>query len=276
MTKMKKMKRIAMIALVFALAAGASLADGYAQRHYSKLHGYTQLASYVGEYDGYVNVDGMGGVTAGDSYAVTVISKNASVWAEPRTNSKKLGSAAHGETLACRSEDGGESLVYEDGFYGITYKGRDGWINEDYVINNELTITLLESNVPAYIAPDTSSKKVGSLSKLTEYRVIGLYEDYYIINLRGAAAAYIPMSVKHRDNTFARNYHAGGSMELNVKTDRKVTLRTGPGRSYPEIRTVKAGTELWVMDIIDDWTMIYDDETNQYAFIAPDSLDVGY
>lgn len=267
------MKRIATLLMMFALCAGAALADGYAEWHYSKLHGYTQLASYVGEYDGYVNVDGMGGVTAGDSYCVTVISKNASVWAEPRTNSKKLASAAHGETLACRSEDGGESLVYEDGFYGITYKGRDGWINEDYVINNELIITLLESNVPAYIAPDTSSKKVGSLSKLTEYRVIGLYEDFYIVNLRGAAAAYIPMSVRHRDNTFARNYHAGGSMELSVKTDRKVTLRTGPGRSYPEIRTVKAGTELKVMDVIDDWTMIYDDETNQYAFIAPDSLD---
>lgn len=269
-------KRIAMIALAFALLAGAALADGYGEWHYSKLHGYTQLASYVGEYDGYVSVDGYGGVTAGDSYAVTVISKNASVWSEPRTNSKKLASVPHGESLSCRSDDGGESLVYENGFYGVTYKGKDGWINEDYVVNNELTITLLESNVPAYIAPDTGSKKVGSLSKLTQYRVIGLYEDYYIINLRDAAAAYIPMSVKHRDNTFERNYHAAGSMELRVKAEHKVTLRTGPGKAYPEIRTVKAGAELTVMDVIDDWVMIRDHETGEYAFAAPDSLDIGY
>lgn len=265
-----------LLAMILMLLASVSLADGYSEWHYSRVHGYTQLASYVGEYDGYVCVDGMGGVTAADEFGVTVISKNASVWSEPRTNSKKIASAAHGETLPCRSEDGGESLVYEDGFYGVTYKGKDGWVNEDYVVNNELTITLLESNVPAYIAPDLHSKKVGSLSKLTEYRVIGFYDDFYIVNLRGAAAAFIPMSVKHMDNTFRRNYHAGGGLDLPVKATHKVTLRTGPGRSYPEIRTVKAGVTLRVIDVIDDWTMIYDDETNCYAFIAPDSLEFGF
>lgn len=268
-------KTAAALCVLSALSVSA-LADGYSEWLHSRVHGYTQLASYVGEYNGYVCVDGMGGVTAADEYFVTVISKNASVWTEPRTNSKKIASAAHGETISCRSEDGGESLIYEDGFYGVTYKGKEGWINEDYVVNNELTITLLESNVPAYIAPDTHSKKVGSLSKLTEYRVIGFYDDFYIVNLRGAAAAYIPMSVKHRDNTFARNYHGGGGLDIQVKASHKVTLRTGPGRSYPEIRTVKAGTTLRVIDVIDDWTMIYDDENNQYAFIAPDALDIGF
>lgn len=273
---MKKKTAFVLALLVCLFACACAQADGMGKWVYSELYGYTQLASYVGEYDGYVSVDGFGGVTAGDSYQVTVISKNASIWSEPRTNSKKLASAAHGTSLSCRSEDGGESLVYENGFYGVTYKGKEGWINEDYVVNNELTITLLESNVPAYIAPDTGSKKVGSLSKLTEYRVIGLYEDFYIINLRDAAAAYIPMSVKHRDNTFARNYHAGGALDLRVRTQQKVTLRTGPGRAYPEIRTLKTGTEVRVIDIINDWIMIYDDETNQYAFIAPDSLDIGW
>ncbi|MBR3795144.1 MAG: SH3 domain-containing protein [Clostridia bacterium] len=253
-----------------------ALADGGSDWHYSRVHGYTRLASYVGEYDGYVCVDGMGGVTAADEYSVTVISKSASIWAEPRTNSRKLASAAHGESIPCRSDDGGESLVYENGFYGVEYKGMPGWINEDYVVNNELRITLLESNVPAYSAPDTQSKKVGSLSKLTEYRVIGFYDDFYIVNLRGAAAAFIPMSVRHRDNTFERSYHAGGGLDLLVTAEHKTILRTGPGRSYPEIRTVRAGTELRVVDIIDDWTMIYDEETNQYAFIAPDSLDIGF
>ena len=156
---MKKIVAMILSAMLM-LAACAAMADGSADWLYSKLNGYVQLASYVGEYDGYVSVDGFGGVTAGDSYQVTVISKNASIWSEPRTNSKKLASAAHGTSLSCRSEDGGESLVYENGFYGVTYKGKDGWINEDYVVNNNLTITLLESNVPAYIAPDTASKKV--------------------------------------------------------------------------------------------------------------------
>ena len=264
---------LAMLMVCIVCIVCGALADGNADWVKSEMHGYIQLASYVGEYDGYVSVDGRGGVTMADAYRVTVISKSASVWAEPRTNSKKLGSAAHGEALECRSYDG-ESLVYENGFYGVTYKGKDGYINADYVVCNDLTITLLESNVPAYIAPDPNSKKVGSLSKLTEYRVIGFYEDYYIINLRGAAAAFVPMTVLHRDNTFESYYVNGGTLNLTVAADKKIVLRTGPDSSYPEIRTAKAGTQLTVMDIIDGWFMVWDNDNNQYAFIAPEDLIV--
>lgn len=266
---MKKMLAI-LLAAALMLCACTALADGSADWLYSRRNGYVRLASYAGEYDGYIQVDGLGGVTAADSYQVTVISKNASVWSEPRTSSKKLASAPHGKSLMCRSEDGGESLLYENGFYGVEYGGKEGWINEDYVVLNDLTITLLESNVPAYIAPDSSAKKVGSLSKLTSYRVIGFYDDYYIINLRDAAAAFIPMDVLHRDNTFDRYYHGGVRDE--VITQGRVKLRTGPGSEYPEIRTLKAGAKVTVYDVIDDWYMVRSDEDDQWAFIAPDSL----
>lgn len=268
-----QMKRIAwVLCVVLCLFAGAAMADGVSGDWlYSRYHGYVRLASYVGEYDGYIGVDGLGGVTSADAYRVTVISKSASVWEEPRTNSKKLASAQHGESLMCLSSDGGESLEYENGFYAVEYKGKEGWINEAYVVQNDLTITLLESNVPAYIAPDSASKKVGSLSKLTSYRVIGFYDDFYIINLRGAAAAFIPMDVLHRDNTFDRYYHAGMSAREAVTTG-KMTLRTGPGSRYPEIRTLRAGAKIKVYDVIDDWIMIMDEENDSWAFIAPDSL----
>lgn len=266
-------RRIVCVLCVLLCLCAFAEADGYNREWlYSRYNGYVRLASYVGEYDGYVGVDGLGGVTSADAYRVTVISKSASVWAEPRTSSKKLASVQHGDSLLCISEDGGESLEYGNGFYAVEYKGNEGWINEDYVVLNDLTITLLESNVPAYIAPDTSSKKVGSLSKLTSYRVIGLYEDYYIINLRGAASAFIPMDVLHRDNTFDRYYHAG-MMPREAVTTAKVILRTGPGSRYPEIRTLRAGTKVKVYDVIDDWIMVMDDQNNTWAFIAPDSLN---
>lgn len=267
------MKKLWALLAMMCLMSVSVLADGGGEWVKSEMYGYIQLASYAGGYDGYVSVDGYGGVTAADAYGVTVISKSASVWANPNTNSKKLGSAAHGDTLACRTKDG-ESLLYENGFYGVTYKGKDGWINEDYVVNNNLTITLLESNVPAYIAPDVTSKKVGSLSKMTAYRVIGFYDAYYIINLRGAAAAYVPMSVKHRDNTFLSYYHNSASLDLQVTTESKVVLRTGPGWDYPENRTAKAGTRLKVLDIIDDWFLVWDDVDDQYVFAAPEELNV--
>lgn len=264
------MKRIVGCVLACLLCLGTSMADGSGEWLSSRNNGYVRLASYAGDYDGYVCVDGLGGVTSADAFCVTVISKSASIWSEPRTNSKKLGSAAHGESLLCISGPDGWSPLCEDGFYAVEYKGRKGWINDDYVVLNDLTITLLESNVPAYIAPDASSKKVGSLSKLTSYRVIGFYDDYYIVNLRGAAAAYIPMEVRHRDNTFERYIHGGMQQEMIAVS--KAILRTGPGSDYPEIRTLKTGTRVKVYDMIEGWMMTLDSETGEPGFIAPDSL----
>ena len=271
---MKTWKGLAGVLLCCALLLGsAALADGYPQGHTSRHFGQVYFSTCTGNDDGYVNTDGVGGITAADPYFLTVISKSASIWSEPRTGSKKLGSASNGDTLLCRTGYD-RSILYENGFYGVTVNGKDGWVNDDYVVQNTLTITLLESNVPAYIAPDSASKKVGSLSKLTEYRVIGFYDDYYIISLRGAAAAYVPMSVRHRDNVFESYYAGGSSLNLSVVTDARVVLRTGPGSGYPEIRTVKAGTALTVLDIIDDWFMVWDDDNNQFAFIAPEDLFV--
>lgn len=268
------MKRIlTLISCVLLFAAGTALADGQGEWLYSRLHGWIQLASYVGRYDGYVSVDGYGGISTADSFRVTVISKNASVWSEPRTGSRKLASIGHGKNLEGRAEDGGGSAMWRKGFYAVETGGKNGWINEDYVVVNDLTVTLLESNVPAYIAPDTSSKKVGSLSKLTSYRVVGFYDDFYIVNLRDAAVAYIPMSVQHRDNTFDRNYHRSGGYR-KTEADGKVTLRTGPGSQYPEVRTLKAGAQITVYDVIDDWYLIKDSETGEWVFAAPDSLSV--
>lgn len=261
------------LAALFLCFAVTALADGTGEWLKSEMYSYIRLASFVGDYNGYVGVDGFGSMAEDDACCVTVISKSASIWSEPRTGSKKLGSASNGDTLLCRTGYD-RSILYENGFYGVTVNGKDGWVNDDYVVQNTLTITLLESNVPAYIAPDSASKKVGSLSKLTEYRVIGFYDDYYIISLRGAAAAYVPMSVRHRDNVFESYYAGGSSLNLSVVTDARVVLRTGPGSGYPEIRTVKAGTALTVLDIIDDWFMVWDDDNNQFAFIAPEDLFV--
>lgn len=267
------MKRV--LALIFCLVClwtGTALADGGGEWLYSRLNGWMKLASYTGDYDGYVSVDGYGGVSPADDVQVTVISKSASVWSEPRTGSKKLSTAVHGESLWCRSDDDG--VLVQNGFFAVEAGGKAGWINMDYVVRSDLTITLLESNVPAYIAPDTASKKVGSLSKMTQYRVIGFYDDFYIVNLRDAAAAYIPMSVRHRDNTFDRLYAGGGGYRRTATAYGQVALRTGPGSRYPEIRTLKAGTQLTVFDVIDDWYMVSDPQTGEWAFAEPGSLDV--
>lgn len=252
------------------LVGGSALADS---RDWltSQVYGQIRLASYADGFDGYLSVDGYGGETAEDPFCVTVISKNASVWSEPKTNGGKIGSVSHGETLSCRSSDGGQTVMMNNGFYAVQYKGKNGWINEDYVVRNTLEITLMESNVPAYIAPDPQSKKVGSLSKQTTYRVIGFYDDFYIINLRDAAAAYIPMSVRHYDTAFSARYRSGSRIGKGT-TNGSTELRTGPGKEYAEIRTLSAGESFDVLDFLDGWALVQDTKNGTYAFIGGDAL----
>lgn len=253
------------------LPGAAALADGYADWHESSVRGSVQFASYAGEYDGFVNTDGYGGLLAGDPYRLTVISKSASIWAEPRTNSKKLGSVQNGATLWAQA-GGYTGVVEQSGFYLVDYNGGDGWVNASYVIRNPLEIVLMESNVPAYIAPDSRAKKVGSLAKLTRYSVMGFYDDYYIIYLRGGAA-YVPMSVRHYDSEFESVYQSSGGGY--GQTVRKTALRTGPGTQYAEVKTVSAGYSFACLDCIDGWYMLRysDSATGGEVFVYVDSAD---
>ena len=266
---MKTWKGLAGVLLCCALLLGSgALADGYPQGHTSRHFGQVYFSTCTGNDDGYVNTDGVGGITAADPYFLTVISKSASIWAEPRTNSKKLASASFGDTLMLRAAEGSSGYVEQGGFYGIDYKGQSAWVNKSYVVRNTLEIVLMESNVPAYIAPDTNAKKVGSLAKHTRYRVVGIYDDFYIINLRGAAVAFIPMSVRHYDTFFESNYHTGASTTLT--TIAATTMRTGPGDDYAAVKDVKAGAQFSRMDVIDGWYMVTEQTKADglvYAFI---------
>ena len=188
-----------------------------------------------------------------DTKVIRVVSKSATVWQEARTNSKKLGSAKNGEEIEIiRGENGGP--LEQNGFYRVSYNGKAGWINADYCVYAPMEIVLMESNVPAYSAPHPSSKKVGSLSKLTRYTVIGTFGDYYVVNLR-QASAFIPMSVDHYDTTFEGRFlpAQGGN---NGYTLAKTTLRTGPGDWYASVEDVKAGYEFTCVGEINGWYVI--------------------
>ena len=121
-------KKIWALGLVWLLLLGAAaLADG-GDWHESRIYGSVQLANYAGWCDGYQGVDGFGGITAADSFTLTVISKSASIWSEPSTGSKKLGSVSYGESLTGVSSDGGNNVAMDRNFYEVEYNGRQGWV----------------------------------------------------------------------------------------------------------------------------------------------------
>lgn len=255
------------------LIASAALGDGYSKRCFSSVFkDDIRLASYAGSYSKYVSVDGCGATT--NALSVTVISKSASVWTQPRTNSKRIATVKNGETLACVTDQHG--LIQDGSFYRVRYNGQEGFINEDYVVAGTLEIVLMESNVPAYIAPTSASKKVGSLAKGTRYRVIGFYDDYYIVLLRNAAAAFIPMDTAHYDTYFEAAYRQ--AKEYKGVTNGKTDIRTGPGKEYAVYESVKAGYTFDYVDKLDDWYMLrYRDGSTDgevFAFIGRDAAEV--
>jgi len=254
-----KKSMFALLLGMLLLIQAVSLADGLpldtVRRYRSALYGEAKFfQSYAYDYPGYVRADGMGYAPYDDEEEqfIRIITKSASVWERPRTNSKKLGSVSNGDELLCLMDEGNPAT--EGDFFVVEYKGNVGYVNQDYAVVSPLEIVLMESNVPAYIAPDSTSKCVGSLSKHTRYTVIGMYDAYYIVNLRGAAAAYISKETKCYDNRFEKYYL---SMPTETGTIiRKTELRTGPGEDYPKVADVKAGDTFEFYDMINAWYML--------------------
>lgn len=259
-----KFARLAALWLILMVISSCAMADGGGSWLSSKARSSVQLASLTGKYNGYVDISGKGGITVTEQTSVRVISRNASVWAEARTNSKKLGSVSNGEELSGVLANNSGAILERDGFYAVNYKGQTGWINQSYVVCGPFEIVLMESNVPAYSAPDSRSKKVGSLSKLTRYTVVGLYNDYYVINLR-EGSAFIPMSARLYDTAFERNYHACAHYSLTVNN--ATSLRTGPGNDYAEVRKLNKGETFDCVDNIDGWYLVTDGDKGGYTYI---------
>ena len=276
----KKMAALALGAMM--ILAGTALADGMPLRYggendlHSTLYNRVRFQTYAYDYDGYVSGDGKGDMPyCADDDFIRIITKSASVWEKPKTNSKKLGSVSHGDELVCEMNEYDQAEMEGD-FFVVEYKGQTGYVNQSYAVLSPLEIVLMESNVPAYIAPFEGAKCVGSLSKHTRYTVIGMYDDYYIINLRGAAAAFIRKDVKCYDSRFEKLYEGGETFSGVCRV--KTAMRTGPGESYAKVEDMKPGTRFECLDMIGPWYMLRYTPKNSdesfFVFVYCNDVDV--
>lgn len=259
-----------------ALADGLALRYGINNEYPSVFNGRVRFQSFAYDYDGYVSGDGKGDMPyyADDDF-IRIITKSASVWSKPKTNSKKLGTVSHGDELVCEIDEY-DNAQTEGDFFVVEYKGETGYVNQAYAVLSPLEIVLMESNVPAYIAPFDGAKCVGSLSKHTRYTVIGMYDDYYIVNLRGAAAAFIRKDVQCYDSRFEKLYDG---METFPGVCRvKTAMRTGPGENFAKVEDMKPGTEFECYDMIGPWYMLRYTPKNSkesfFVFVYCNDVDV--
>jgi len=255
----------ALTAALFAVGSVIAVADGYAfwSPHSGAVY-FNQASNREYYSSGYLEPEES--TNYQDTKVVRVISKSASIWQEARTNSKKLGSATNGQEIEIiRGEHGGP--IEQDGFYRVSFNNKAGWINKAYCVYAPLEIVLMESNVPAYCAPSSASKKVGSLSKYTRYTVLGTFGDYYIVSLR-QASAFIPTGVAHYDTTYESRFLPAGS-EKNGVTLAKTTLRTGPGDWYASVEDVKAGYKFTCVGEVNGWYVIaYESKSTDGVVLA--------
>ena len=210
--------------------------------------------------------EGTYGYTAGDLLGAqsrrkeaVVVSKSVTLRSKASTGSSSLGSASNGDTLTVLEDSGGSWLFVRA---NIKNKQVDGWVQRSYVVLQPLSLILRRSNTPAYSAPDKRSKLVGSLPAYTELNVLGMYDQFYIVSLR-QAAAYISADASFWTSAEIESMFPAGSG--TAVTLRKAKTRSGPGNSWPEGKTIPKGEELLISWEQDGWIQALYQDTLYYV-----------
>ena len=180
-----------------------------------------------------------------------VVSQNVTVRADHRSNAQTIGSLNNGETFQIL--DRWEQYLHIAYTNPKTSETINGWLLNYYVVENPMHITLRNSNTAALAYPSSDSKRVGSLSKYTRLTVIAQLDRYWVVALRGAAAA-IPKTAKVWLDEELNTLTASPVMAGTVAN--RTTTRTGPGSSWSSVQTLNAGTSVEILGSDGDWYII--------------------
>lgn len=196
-----------------------------------------------------------------------VITQKATLRSKPSYQGKNLASVPQ-ETYLLRLSDA------ENGWVHVEYEGKQGYIREEYLILDQITLTIRKSNTPAYCVPSRSGKQVGSLSKGTMLYVLGRWEDYYVVRLReGSAFIHEDDGVwtsneANRMLRTVRQENGGFEKYAGVST----AIRYGADESWPEVCKVHAGEKLSVGTYMEDEWVFVLNEDGDFGFVRMDEL----
>ena len=238
------MKRIVFLLLVMISLIVSRMADGYSD---------------------YESGDYMADRYSGD--IAVVCSKSVTIRSEPSYNGRTVKSASNGDILYVHSQyNNWVEVTYTKN--GADY---DGWVISSYIVIRPMFIMLCSSNIPAYCAPDKASKLVGSLPKQTELTVLGIWDDFYIVNLRNASA-FIPMDA----DLYTSNelYGSIARSARHVVTGRSTKLYSGPGTEWRELTVIPGNAVLVCGDTYDGWIAVSYDGIP--GFIDEDDIEFSY
>ena len=237
-------KRIAMMLVFCMMCSCCAQADGYA---YDSGDRWDKVYT------------GTGGIATAE-----VISKSVTLRDKPSMSGSKIVSIPSEEVLMVLEE-------VNDSWLQVSWqksagKVYEGYIRTEYVVVNPEYITLRRSNTAAYSVPSRQGKTLGSLAKMTRLRVLGTWDEYYVVFLRGGAA-FIPMDAdvwtETELNQLRVSTYSDALGGYRSRTAKKTSLRTGPGKDWPEIMQLKSGTEIDVRAWEEDgWVFVKDLDGN--------------
>ncbi len=114
-----------------------------------------------------------------------VVSETASLRETANTSAKRVANIKNGEAFCLLDEQAG--WYYTAYWDGKASEPLYGWVRVDFVLRDPWYITTYQSTY-AYSMPDRNSKKVGQLVAATQLPVIGEMGNFWVVNLRSAAA----------------------------------------------------------------------------------------
>ena len=112
-----------------------------------------------------------------------VLCESLSLREQPEGSSPLLDTLAYGTSCTILEESGSWYNVVYRSQEGIRYSG---WVRKEYVLMNPTYFTPNEET-PVYAMPSSGSKRVGLIDSGTSYPVIGLFDGFLVISLRGAS-----------------------------------------------------------------------------------------
>ena len=155
---------------------------------YQDRNGYTQQGWIVANPDAItgIKVDGFKDHTS-DEYngydGFFVLCESLSLREKPQTTSNTLVALAYGTY--------GTIIDENESWYHVVYRNDQGqhlsgWVKKDYLLVNPEFFTP-HDETPVYAIPSHTSKRVGLISNETSYPIIGEWDGFLVISLRGAS-----------------------------------------------------------------------------------------
>ncbi len=187
----------------------------------------------------------------------TVISRNASVRANPDESAKKICNVYNGQYLKVTGVVGNwyvVDLACLDNPKGYA----TGYILSYYVLTDYQCVYLKEG-APIYPYPN-ASKRIGYLPSGSFYTILGETSECWIINAR-TAAAYLPKNVSTYTSSEMEYYYTGMTRFEGYTLTNSVKVYSGPGTDYKKIDTFKKDVAVSVIGYQGDfYCIIYNDD----------------